>query len=191
MKGGTFVEFGALDGLITSNSLFFEEELDWTGVLIEANPIEATKLSVNRRNCQVYSCGVGPVTDVLDFLVVKPISGWSGFDKWIEPEHRARIAANVAHDQLETVKVRIRPLAEILSTAKINVPIDYMSVDTEGTEYSILEGFDFNEWPVNVVDVEDNFGRFPLDQLMEAKGFERIARLDINNIYLRKGVKYE
>jgi hypothetical protein len=37
-RNGVFVEFGALDGIYTSNSLFFERELGWTGVLIEADP---------------------------------------------------------------------------------------------------------------------------------------------------------
>src|SRR5215467_5134323 len=37
-RNGVFVEFGALDGLDTSNTLFFEREREWSGLLIEANP---------------------------------------------------------------------------------------------------------------------------------------------------------
>jgi hypothetical protein len=36
--GGFFVEAGAFDGEARSNSLFFERERGWTGLLFEANP---------------------------------------------------------------------------------------------------------------------------------------------------------
>jgi len=37
-RDGFFVECGAADGESFSNSLFFELERNWTGLLIEANP---------------------------------------------------------------------------------------------------------------------------------------------------------
>ena len=45
---GTFVEMGALDGDRKSNTWVFEEYFKWTGLLIEANPINAQKLIINR-----------------------------------------------------------------------------------------------------------------------------------------------
>jgi len=41
---GTFVEMGALDGVIFSNSIAYEETYGWSGVLIEANPVSCEKL---------------------------------------------------------------------------------------------------------------------------------------------------
>jgi len=35
---GFFLEVGAYDGEINSNTLFFEKSLNWTGILIESNP---------------------------------------------------------------------------------------------------------------------------------------------------------
>jgi hypothetical protein len=46
---GVFVEMGALDGLRYSNTKLFEESpLDWRGVLVEANPVNAAKVPRNR-----------------------------------------------------------------------------------------------------------------------------------------------
>ena len=36
--GGFFVECGGFDGETSSNSLFFEKDRNWTGLLIEADP---------------------------------------------------------------------------------------------------------------------------------------------------------
>jgi len=44
-RRGFFVECGAADGEVFSNSLFFELERNWTGLLIEANPSRKTSLS--------------------------------------------------------------------------------------------------------------------------------------------------
>ena len=38
-KNGFFVECGALDGETRSNTLILEEELEWNGILIEADPV--------------------------------------------------------------------------------------------------------------------------------------------------------
>ena len=41
---------GALDGIKYSNTKFFEELLNWTGILIEPNPVMFNKLIKNRPN---------------------------------------------------------------------------------------------------------------------------------------------
>ena len=37
-KDGFFIEAGAYDGEVFSNSLYFELQKGWTGVLVEPNP---------------------------------------------------------------------------------------------------------------------------------------------------------
>lgn len=39
-ENGVFVEVGALDGFGASNTWFFEKERNWSGLLIEPNPVE-------------------------------------------------------------------------------------------------------------------------------------------------------
>ena len=50
---GTFVECGALDGETRSNSLFLEMELDWSGILIEADPksLQNIRLTFSSEYC--------------------------------------------------------------------------------------------------------------------------------------------
>ena len=49
-RNGVFVEVGALDGFGASNTYFFEKERDWSGLLIEPNPIEYNKMDNNERS---------------------------------------------------------------------------------------------------------------------------------------------
>ena len=56
-RDGFFIECGALDGETRSNSLFFERFRGWTGLLIEADPVNYQQMvSKNRRAYMVPSC---------------------------------------------------------------------------------------------------------------------------------------
>ena len=56
-RNGFFVEYGAVDGEYLSNSLFFELERNWTGLLIEANPnYHRTLLDKNRPAYVMNAC---------------------------------------------------------------------------------------------------------------------------------------
>jgi len=61
---------------------------------------------------------------------------------------------------------------------KYNAPkeIDYLSVDTEGSELDILSAFDFNEYRFNCITIEHNFteNREKLKLLLEQNGYKRI-----------------
>jgi Methyltransferase FkbM domain len=53
--------------------------------------------------------------------------------------------------------------------------IDYLSVDTEGSELRILSAFDFEKYSVDVINVEHNFtvDREAIHALLVSKGFVR------------------
>ena len=53
--------------------------------------------------------------------------------------------------------------------------IDYLSIDTEGSELAILEGFDWDSYQIRCITVEHNFTdkREPIRHLLEAQGYER------------------
>jgi hypothetical protein len=55
--------------------------------------------------------------------------------------------------------------------------IDYLSVDTEGTEFRILAAFDFERWNVRLLTVEHNYDvsrRSAIGDLLDSQGFERV-----------------
>ena len=56
-RNGFFIECGAFDGETRSNTLMLERELDWSGVLIEGDPLNLMQcLSKHRKAWLVPAC---------------------------------------------------------------------------------------------------------------------------------------
>ncbi len=67
-------------------------------------------------------------------------------------------------------------LAELLKEQHAPRKIDYISIDTEGSEFEILRAFDFREFEVTVFTVEHNFtpARKRLIELFETNGYDLV-----------------
>jgi hypothetical protein len=53
-----------------------------------------------------------------------------------------------------------------------------ISIDTEGTEYKILDEFDFDKWGVDLFSVEQNHAaqEQKIDAPMKSRGYERCMK---------------
>jgi FkbM family methyltransferase len=74
-------------------------------------------------------------------------------------------------------KVETISLSDLLN--KYNAPqnIDYLSLDTEGSEFEILNSFDFNRFSVRLITCEHNnikTAKQNIRALLEGKGYRRI-----------------
>ena len=67
-----------------------------------------------------------------------------------------------------------------LDKYEINKKIDYLSIDTEGTEYEILSSLDFNKYDISIMSVEHNY----------TTNREKIYNLLIDNNYTRVQEKF-
>ena len=63
--------------------------------------------------------------------------------------------------------------------------IDYLSIDIEGGELSVLHSIDFDRVDISVVGVENNYLDYKIPQFLHKKGFQLHAILG-DEIYLRK-----
>lgn len=182
-RNGIFVEFGALDGLLHSNSLFFERERDWRGLLIEANPFVYHKLSQNRPLAQTRCAAVFDRMGEIDFEVVRGgLLGWSGIVSQIEDEHWKRISQNVRPEDHAPFRVPCVTLDYALKSAGIT-EIDYLSIDTEGSEQAILSVFPWADYRIHILQVENNFWNAALDEMIRAAGFRFIRRIGPDFLY--------
>ena len=57
-----------------------------------------------------------------------------------------------------------------------NKKIDYLSIDTEGSEYDILKAFNFQTFKVEVISIEHNFSinRKKIFKLLTSNGYKRV-----------------
>jgi FkbM family methyltransferase len=194
---GVFVEVGAFDGNIYSNTKALEDNLNWSGILIEPSPNNFKNLSTNRpKNINISSAiscveseylkfyddnGVlGGLTHILDKCVQK--SGRTWIDAW-----------KINNSQIE---VKVDKLSNIFDNNNIKY-VDFLSIHVNGAELEVLETINWNI-PIYVISIHmsawGEFGKTIAKknrELLSYNGFIMDDKLDdheiwVNNNYFRR-----
>lgn len=169
-RAGFFVEFGATDGVGLSNSYLLETEFGWDGILAEPARSWSKALSENR-SCAIDTRCVWSETGAkLSFnetneLELSTIDIFSDSDGHAGARERGQVY------EVETVS-----LLDLLQSHSAPKIIDYLSIDTEGSELEILGSFDFARYSFRVITVEHNFTpqRTKIKRLLEKRGYRRV-----------------
>jgi hypothetical protein len=172
MRGGFFIEAGAYDGVRLSNTLFLEKEKGWSGLLIEGNPKLFQKILKTNRKCFAAEGAISSTgrKESVNFLLAGPIGGQR--DKYPATwEKRVKDDLKIKQDWTqfeegtgEEVKVTAYPLMNYLEAVRRlgglrldgygRYVIDFFSLDTEGSELSILKSLDFSKLLVGIFIIE-------------------------------------
>ena len=169
-KNGFFVEFGATNGLDLSNSHLLEKEFGWNGILAEPATCWHKELK-NNRICNIETdCVWRDSQSVLMFNQVNEAE-LSTINIFSDDDSHSK-----ARKKGKTYEVQTISLNDLLK--KYNAPkmIDYLSIDTEGSEYEILSHFDFSEYSFKVITCEHNYTpmREKLFSLLTQQGYQRV-----------------
>jgi FkbM family methyltransferase len=169
-RGGYFVEVGAASGVYLSNTYLLEIEMGWTGVLAEPNPRFHASLAAHRRCKVATKCVYSRSGDTIEFLASPhgELSRIAAIEPGDGHEERRRSGS-------EQITVQTITLTDLLAEAGAPRDIDFLSIDTEGSEHEILSVFDFDRWNIAAIAVEHNgtFNRERLYELLTAKGYRR------------------
>jgi FkbM family methyltransferase len=179
---GTCVEVGAHNGVDLSNTYYFEQ-IGWRCILVEPNPVMWAVIRETRR-AVLFECaasghesqailhaGVGDGNDVLSTLDAASVE---------------RIKQRGA--QVSDVPVRTRRLDDMLEESRVE-RLDFVSIDVEGHELDVLQGFDLNRWKPQFVILEDNSNlrESSVVGFMLARGYTRFFRTGCNDWYTVTG----
>ncbi len=76
----------------------------------------------------------------------------------------------------ETYTVRTISLVDMLKKHNAPSVIDYLSIDTEGSEFEILSAFDFSKYQFNAITCEHNYApiRDDIHSLLSQHGYRRV-----------------
>jgi FkbM family methyltransferase len=176
-KNGYFVEFGATNGMDLSNTYLLENEFGWDGILAEPAKCWHDDLEKNR-NCHIDTrCVWNESNLLLKFNEVysaefSTIEKFSFSDRHMEERKTGEIY------EVETVS-----LLGLLENYNAPEKIDYLSIDTEGSEYEILRNFDFDKYTFQIITCEHNYGpiREEIHELLYSKGYVRLLE-DVSHI---------
>jgi len=141
-KRGYFVEIGAGDGIFLSNTYALEKRFKWRGIC--ADPVYGDELKKNRL-CHIEESAIFTQSGIP--VVFKMENYLSGIKKYFDKLH-TRIGKEIL---VTTVS-----LHDLLKKYHAPKNIDYLSIDTEGSEYEIIKDFPFSEFNIQCITIEHN-----------------------------------
>jgi len=165
-EGGFFVEFGATDGVGLSNTWLMENRFGWNGILAEPARGWHAALKRNRRAAIETRCVWRASGETLPFTEA-PRGENSGVSSYVLASRRLRGTSY----EVETIS-----LSDMLDRHGAPEVVDYISIDTEGTEFDILDVFDFTRRRFRVMSVEHNHTplREKIHTLLTGHGYRRV-----------------
>ncbi|KAK3861236.1 hypothetical protein Pcinc_032747 [Petrolisthes cinctipes] len=191
---GFFVEAGALDGYILSNTLILERFRAWSGLLVEPRPDMFQQLLQKQRKAfAARFC-----------LAEKPYLYKTKF--WLSPDFvkdniafgavGSRVYDKVQAAERESgslVNVLCIPVASLLIALDVTY-VDLFVVDVEGSEWGVLDNFPFHQITVDMLAVErkdkGQEDRKAFIKMVRSKGFGLLDSLKEDYIFIRKSAEF-
>ena len=166
-RNGSFIEIGAFDGQTLSNTLYLERDLGWTGVLAEPARVHHATIEKSRpgarleRRCVLDVTGMRVSFSEMELGELSTVDGFGGQDH-LTRHRRAR----------RTYEVETVSLDDLVREHFGGETVDYVSIDTEGTEARILSSYSFLGAPA-ILTVEHNYTphRETIRQLLAERGY--------------------
>jgi FkbM family methyltransferase len=172
-REGFFVEFGATNGLVNSNTWLLEKKYGWKGILAEPNPVWHPMLAANRSSAIDHRCVDSSTGKMVTFLTTDSSDPeLSAIAEFASGDHFAEVRAQGTRMEIATVS-----LNDLLIDHKAPSEIDYLSIDTEGSEFEILSRFDFSRHTIGLISVEQNgHTEAKIEALLAGQGYTRVFK---------------
>jgi len=152
---GIYIELGALNGVLYSNTKFFQDQLNWSGILIEPHPYAFDILIQTRPKNYLFKELVSCHTEPLEYkYFLNNLAAVSGIETTLSQFHYDEYYNNKKHKDLlqDTISILPKSLTDIVKKTPIK-HIDLLSLDVEGHEYEVLQSWDFSI-PIDVILIE-------------------------------------
>jgi FkbM family methyltransferase len=157
--------------VLLSNSWLLEKHFGWQGICAEPNPKLFERLQQNRSCSLSPACVYRSSGERMRFVLADAYGGLEHLGQ--DDQHADKRNAYTAVGDL--IEVITTSLMDLLDQQEAPAVIDYLSIDTEGSELAILEGIDWGRYQFRCITVEHNFTeqRQGIQKLLEAQGYQR------------------
>ena len=196
-SNGVFVEVGALDGFGASNTWFFEMERNWSGLLIEPNPVEFNKRNQHPRPNSIFeNCAISDVEMDINFLSIEgPCNVLSGIMEFYNSQHLERIDRELEmysnhpeghelYSRKEQIPMKAVRLESLFSKHNIT-KIDFISIDVEGAELQVLNSINFDKVDISVFMIENNYGLEKETEFLSSKGYKLLGNIQWDSVFIK------
>lgn len=186
-ENGFFIDVGANEGIHISNTYFLEKYRNWKGICIEPLPEEFKKLNENRTSINLNIC-VSDFEGETEFTYVEGYANMlSGMSDKYHAQHKERIIGEVHYygGNIHNITVPVRTLQSIFDEHNIT-EIDFCSIDTEGSELSIVKSINFDKTLVKVFIIENNYKETDIEEFLKTKDYVLYTKLEWDDVFINK-----
>lgn len=147
-RDGFFIDVGAFDPFLKSTTFAFSK-IGWQGMNIDVCKENIEKFKIHRSKDINICAAVGSGEDEKEFFVVPGTT-------------RSTILKDLAQDysergmQVTSEKIATKSLTDLCDENSIT-KIDFISIDTEGSEESVIKSFDLERFLPTLIVVEATF----------------------------------
>jgi FkbM family methyltransferase len=168
-RSGFFIEFGATNGIDLSNTWLLEKDYGWAGILAEPATIWHEDLHKNR-DVKIETDCVWKVSGEKLRFNMTPNGEFSTVEEFSSSDMHKNARRAGKRFEVNTIS-----LTDLLTKHNAPHQIDYLSIDTEGSEFDIINAFDFSGFQVDVITIEHNYtsSRQKIYDLLISKGYQR------------------
>lgn len=181
VEDGIYLELGAVDGVVYSNTKFFEDNLGFTGVLIEPQFNMFENLRKNRPKNILVNKAISNVNEEVEFLGNNPCGGIK--------KNMANKFINNWHKNSKSYIVKTEKISNILEKNSIKY-IDLFILDVEGGELDVVKTINFEEVEIYLFCIELDGHNCEKDNkcrnILKEKGFEFCEKFQINEFWINK-----
>lgn len=181
---GFYVEIGANDGRSFSNTYVLEKTRNWSGILVE--PIlhklfESRNYRDSNKNKFIYgACVEHGYSEPNVKMYFSNLMTTSDFGKSIDWANAGSGFLQEGEEVLPFWAPSVI-LSDVLRQHRIS-KVDFLSIDVEGAELSVLKGINFDECEINLILIETEANSQAITFLKE-RGFEHILDLGMNHFF--------
>jgi FkbM family methyltransferase len=164
-----FVEFGACDGITYSNSCILERQYAWLGLLAEPARQYHELLKTNRKCIIETRCIWEKSNEKIQFSENSE-GEYSSIEGFKSNSYEEKKKSTY---QVETIS-----LNDLLLVYGAPYKINFLSVDTEGSEWEIIKDFNFDQYRFDFISIEHNYSdkRDRIHTLLSSNGYSRILQ---------------
>lgn len=153
-NNGFYIDIGAYDGLDSGeapNQTKFLEDIGWSGICIEAHPIVFMKLKQNRK-CICHNAIIYKDESEYDMCWISPDRCGNGIKENMPPTHYEK---HLLQYGLIINKMKTIHLESILDMYDIPEQIDFLKIDTEGSDFIIVQSLSFTKYIYDYILIEN------------------------------------
>ena len=159
--------------------------MGWSGICVEPMKNRFYSL-VKNRNCICINGCISDSEGEEDFVVFPEYTDMlSGLAKTFDDNIKEIVDSKIKtqnNDSSKIIKVKTFLINKILEEHNIT-HIDFVSIDTEGAELSILQTIDFDKINIDYFTIENNNYDNKIKNFMKSKGYKLIEILGCDELY--------